>query len=74
MKLNRKTVFPWVILISGLIVSASAAFYSVTGLSKLFAGAGTQVLILTGSLELAKLILVSALKEYWEKIRLGLRI
>jgi hypothetical protein len=37
----------------------SAAFYSVYGLSKLFAGASTQVIIMAGSLEFAKLVVAS---------------
>ena len=34
-----KGIFPGIIALSALSVSASAAFYSVSGLSKLFAGA-----------------------------------
>ena len=40
------------VALSALSVSASAAFYSVTGLSKLFAGASFEVLIMASSLEL----------------------
>jgi hypothetical protein len=39
-------VFPFIIALSALSVSASAAFYSVTGLSMLFAGAGFAVVII----------------------------
>ena len=35
----RKQLFPLLIALSALAVSGSAAFYSVYGLSKLFAGA-----------------------------------
>ena len=48
-----------IIALSALAVSASAAFYSVFGLSKLFAGASTQVIIMSGSLEFAKLVFAS---------------
>ena len=51
----KKYVFPIIIALSALSVSASAAFYSVYGLSKLFAGASLQVIIMAGSLEVAKL-------------------
>jgi hypothetical protein len=54
-------------------VSASAAFYSVTGLTKLFAGAAFAVGIMAGSLEFAKLIIASLLYQYWDNINKVLR-
>ena len=51
----KKKLFPIVIGLAALSVSGSAAFYSVFGLSKLFAGASLQVIIMAGSLEFAKL-------------------
>ena len=50
----QKRIFPFIIALTALSVSASAAFYSVTGLSKLFAGASIAVLIMASSLEFAK--------------------
>ena len=64
----KKYVFPSVIALSALSVSASAAFYSVFGLSKLFAGASLEVLIMAGSLEAAKLVVASLLYQYWNDI------
>ena len=46
----RKGSFPTIIALSALSVSISAAFYSVSGLSKLFAGAAFEVIIMAGSL------------------------
>ena len=43
-------IFPFIIAMAALSVSASAAFYSVTGLSKLFAGASFEVIIMASSL------------------------
>jgi hypothetical protein len=54
-------------------VSASAAFYSVFGLSKLFAGASMQVIIMAGALEVAKLVVASLLYQYWDTINKLLR-
>ena len=62
-----KKLFPYVIALSALSVSASAALYSVVGLSKLFAGAKVQVMIMAGSLEFAKLVIASVLYQYWDK-------
>lgn len=73
MQENRKKIFPLIIALSALSVSASAAFYSVTGLSKLFAGASTQVMIMAGSLEVAKLVIASLLYQYWNTLNKVLR-
>ena len=69
----RRRLFPFLIALSALAVSGSAAFYSVYGLSKLFAGASFQVMIMAGSLEFAKLVVASLLYQYWDTINKGLR-
>ena len=69
----QKRLFPLLITLSALAVSGSAAFYSVYGLSKLFAGASLQVMIMAGSLEFAKLVVASLLYQYWDTINKGLR-
>jgi hypothetical protein len=74
MKEIKDRIFPFIIALSALSVSASAAFYSVTGLSKLFAGAETQVIIMAGSLEVAKLVIASLLYQYWDEINKTLRV
>ena len=64
----KKGMFPFLVAFSALSVSGSAAFYSVFGLSKLFAGASTEVIIMAGSLEIAKLVTASLLYQYWSEI------
>jgi hypothetical protein len=44
---------------SALSIAGSAAFFSVFGLSKLFAGAQLAVIIMAGSLEFGKLVAAS---------------
>ena len=73
LKKLQERIFPFIIALSALSVSASAAFYSVTGLSKLFAGASTEVLIMAGSLEVSKLVIASLLYQYWDTINKALR-
>lgn len=68
LKKLQERIFPFIIALSALSVSASAAFYSVTGLSKLFAGASTEVLIMASSLEISKLVIASLLYQYWSKL------
>ena len=69
----KKRIFPTVVALSALSVSVSAAFYSVSGLSKLFAGATFEVIIMASSLEIAKLVIASLLYQYWGKINKLLR-
>ena len=64
----KNKLLPYIIALSALSVSASAAFYSVYGLSQLFAGASTEVMIMAGSLEFAKLVVASLLYQYWKDI------
>jgi hypothetical protein len=73
MKNLKNKIFPFLIAFSALSVSASAAFYSVSGLSKLFAGASLEVIIMASSLEIAKLVIASLLYQYWDVINKGLR-
>lgn len=68
-----KKLFPYLIALTALSVSASAAYYSVTGLSKLFAGAAFAVIIMAGSLEVAKIVIASLLHQYWKTMNKVLR-
>ena len=70
----KNKLFPWIIALSALSVSGSAAFYSVSGLGKMFAGASLQVMVLAGSLEFAKLVTASLLYQYWDKLNMGLKV
>jgi len=70
----KTKLFPILITLSALSVSGSAAFYSVFGLSKLFAGASTEVIIMAGALEFAKLVVASLLYQYWDTINKFLRM
>jgi hypothetical protein len=70
----KERIFPFLIAFSALSISASAAFYSVTGLSKLFAGASFAVIIMASSLEISKLVIASLLYQYWDKLNKGLKI
>tara|TARA_B100000497_G_scaffold75875_1_gene84891 strand:- start:200 stop:1390 length:1191 start_codon:yes stop_codon:yes gene_type:complete len=64
LKKIQERIFPFIIALSALSVSASAAFYSVSGLSKLFAGAAFAVIVMAASLEVAKLVIASLLYQY----------
>ncbi len=53
---------------SALIIAGCAAYFSVTGLGVLFAGASVSVMVMASSLELAKLVAATYLKQKWDEI------
>jgi cell division protein FtsL len=55
--------------ISAVLVAGCAAYFSVTGLGVLFAGASTAVMVMAGSLEFAKLVTATYLKQVWGDIK-----
>ena len=65
--------FAFLVGLSALCIAGSAAFFSVFGLSKLFAGATKEVIVMAGSLEFGKLISASFLYRYWDKVNKVLR-
>jgi len=69
----QERIFPFIITLAALSVSASAAFYSVSGLSKLFAGAAFAVIVMAASLEIAKLVIASLLYQYRKTLPLLLK-
>jgi cell division protein FtsL len=54
--------------LSALIIAGCAAYFSVTGLGVLFAGASVSVMVMASSLELAKLVAATYLKQKWDEI------
>jgi len=55
--------------ISAILIAGCAAYFSVTGLGVLFAGASTEVMVMAGSLEFAKLVTATYLKQVWDDIK-----
>ena len=55
--------------ISAVIIAGCAAFFSITGLGILFAGASVSVMVMAGSLEYAKLVTATYLKQKWGTIK-----
>jgi len=61
-------------LILALSVAGCAAYFSVWGLSQLFAGASTAVIIMASVLEVSKVVVTTALHRYWSNLARGLKI
>jgi len=55
--------------LSAIIVAGCAAYFSVTGLGVLFAGASISVMVMAGALEFAKLVAATYLKQQWDTIK-----
>ena len=66
--------FPYIVLAVAFSLAASAAYYSVFGLSKLFSSQATAVIILASTLEISKLITASYLHRYWSEITKLMRV
>lgn len=60
--------------LSAIMVASCAAFFSVTGLGLLFYGASVAVIIMASTLEFAKIIVASYLKQKWSEIERTLKI
>lgn len=63
---SRRTWFIILMSLSTFALAGSAAYYSVFGLSSLFAGAKFEVIIMASALEFSKLIVASYLHNNWK--------
>ena len=69
-----KIKFSYVMLILALSLAGCAAYFSILGLSQLFAGAATAVIIMASVLELGKIITTTVLHTYWGDLAKTLKI
>ena len=72
--MNKRDYFKYFVGLAALLVAGSAAYFSVFGLSKLFAGAAGSIVVMAGSLEFGKLVSASFLYRYWDKANQWLKI
>ena len=68
-----KGLFVWALGLSALTVAGCAAFFSVRGISLLFAGSMAAVVVMATGLEYGKLVAASYLYRYWSKTTLMLK-
>ena len=66
--MNKKTSLILLTSLTATFVAICAAFFSITGISKLFAGAALGAMVMASSLELGKLVGISFLYQYWKDI------
>ena len=61
-------MFKYVVLLSAIVIATVAAFFSVSGLGKLFAGSFLAVVIMASVLEAGKLVTASLLTRHWQDL------
>lgn len=66
--------FPTLTLLVALTLSAIAAWYSVLGLTAIFAAAVIPIIIMGGSLEVAKVVTTVWLHRYWDRASWKLKL
>lgn len=64
----KNKILPYLILICALGLGVTAAYYSIIGLSMLFAGVALPVIIMASFLEASKLTIATLLHNYWDKL------
>ena len=70
----NKTALKILVGFVALALAACAAFFSIVGLSKLFAGAMLAVIVMASTLEISKLVIASYLYQYWKVVNKTLRV
>ena len=68
-----KKFFAFILGFTAVLLAVTAAYFSVFGLSKLFIGASISVIIMAGTLEFSKVIVVTFLHQYWKKLAIMLK-
>ena len=67
-------IFGLLILTVALFISAVAAFYSIAGLSAIFAAAVTPIIIMGLALEIGKIAATVWLHKYWHRVALQFKL
>lgn len=69
-----KNIRKYIAIFIALSIAAVAAFFSVSGIAKLFAGSSLAVMIMAGTLEVGKIITASLLERHWNELKTSLKI
>jgi hypothetical protein len=67
-------IFNYLVLITALIISGVAAYYSIVGLTAIFAAAFWSIVIMGTVLELGKIVTSVWLKKYWNRVAWQLKL
>ena len=67
-------LFGYLTLLTALIISLSAAVYSILGLTAIFAAAFWPIVIMGGSLEVGKIVTTLWLHKYWDRAEIQYKL
>ena len=70
----KNKLLPYITFMTGIILSGVAGFFSIAGLTTLFAGAFWSVVVMGTTLEISKLVTVSWLYNNWNRAKLSLKL
>lgn len=70
----NKHVLKFLVVLIAISLAGCAAFFSIVGLSKLFAGAAIAVMLMASTLEASKLVITSFLYQAWSTVNKTLRL
>lgn len=67
-KIFNKYFWTLLIILAALGLAGSAAYFSISGLSKLFGGSALQIIIMASFIEFAKISVTAALHRHWKSM------
>lgn len=70
----QKYFWTFLVILSALGLAICAAYFSISGLSKLFAGSSKQIIIMASFLEFSKIATTAVLHRFWNYIKWSLKI
>ena len=63
----------FLVLLSALTIAGCAGYFSIVGLTLLFVGSGTSIIVMGAALEVGKIIVVTVLHHKWNEISILLK-
>jgi cytochrome c oxidase subunit IV len=67
-------IFGFIMLLTAITISVISAYYSVTGLAAIFAGAATSVIVMAASLEFGKIVATVWLHNNWKRAPIAFKL
>jgi len=67
-------IFSLFVLLTALLLSAVSAYYSIIGLTAIFAGAAIPIIIMGATLEISKIMAILWCHTYWERCSIKLKL
>lgn len=66
--MNKNTIYAVITLLTAFMIAFIAAYFSVSGIGKMFSGAVIAVMVMASVLEGSKFVISSVLNQFWDKL------